>query len=1383
MTTENEALFKAAQDGSVDDVRRLLAAGADASVRFGGSRMTPLCAAAANGHVSVVEVLVQAGADIFQGNAKSELPRTLAENKGHANVVAAIDQAIDWRVRLLKALVANDVPAALALLAENKGPAHIKYWPFELPVNISLTEYGTYELGDGAIARGITALHIPAAHGVDELVAALLDRPDIQVGNFGVGQHNVMPLHMAARNGHANVVSRLLAAKAQVNFIGHNGWTPLHWAAMHGHANVVSLLLAAGAAIDCQDEANATPLFLAAKAGHTSVVQALIEANADAQLTNESSESPRSIAATGGHTAVVALLDTVLPPPTLAVAVPETTHPMSEAIRDGDVTKVAELLRGGADPNARYERGPALSPSPSSKAGVGISFLLVNAKAHINDDSSLLHVAAAHGAEAITALLLASPGLLIDPLDSMGNTPLSLAAAHGHAAVVLQLLKAKANIQSVTQAKETPLHVAVTRGHVPVVELLLDAGASVDAENSDNKTPWTLAQELDNPDLLTVFRTKKGLSSLSKAASEIHDTPVEATNDFLAAVQAGHIHQLQQLLVANPNHNVIQDETGDSLLHVAAKGDHIGILRMLLLQTPAISPQLRNKSLESALHIAIKRRNLHTTQALHYAARWMTHCVAANAIAINREVALGESKCNIIYQGEFNGDAVAVKTALFPSQAPGLICEIEALQRCDSPYLTRLLAVADHDTACPKLVFDYMGVGNLRMYLDKKRDATMRDDEALVQAANDGSLEELQRLLRDKIDVNVVQNGRTSLHAAAANGHVEVVRVLLAAEADPFRTNDHHQLPRDVAAERGHSAVVTCLNTAMEQLSGFFQALYDVDEATILRLLENNVPVSVPYTSTLALRQSTPSHSDTGDDDNETTDGMLPLHLASISGSEVVVAALLARPRIDVNAVGRHPWRSTALHLAATNDGVGIVVTLLLAAGAAVNAVNFVGCTPLHHAASTGNVPVAQALLEAKATVDARDKDQSTPLHVGVAHTSIVALLIAANAVVHALDKGECAPLHLAAHHGNVGAVQQLLDANAQVDARHQRGCTPLHFAASAGHAPVVSLLLSKNAIVDAVAKSDSTPLLLAAKHGHVQATALLLAAKASVDVYTLDTWTPLHHAAANGHAEVVQLLLQAKADVKAYDKQHFTPWHLAVLQGHASVVTVMLAASVPVNHRCQDYTALHLAAQQGHASVITVLLAAKASVHARATAPSTHQHSNSRPLHRITPLHVAANKGHGLAVALLLAANAPVNDRSSDGSTPLLYAAAYGHVDVVQLLLDVQADVNIATELGWTGLHVAAANGHTNVVRMLLGAHFSVNARGKHDGVTPLFLAAEAGCADIVQLLLDASANPTLATKNGDTPRSVAKANGYTAVVEALDAYVNPAPVNEVLL
>lgn len=77
-------------------------------------------------------------------------------------------------------------------------------------------------------------------------------------------------LHLAAREGHKGVLSRLLRCPSiLVNVQDSDGLTPLHYACMHGQAEVVRMLLE-NRQRNVNSKANdkSTPLHLAVKNGH-----------------------------------------------------------------------------------------------------------------------------------------------------------------------------------------------------------------------------------------------------------------------------------------------------------------------------------------------------------------------------------------------------------------------------------------------------------------------------------------------------------------------------------------------------------------------------------------------------------------------------------------------------------------------------------------------------------------------------------------------------------------------------------------------------------------------------------------------------------------------------------------------------------------------------------------------------------------------------------------------------------------------------------------------------------------------------------------------------------------------------------------------------------
>lgn len=84
---------------------------------------------------------------------------------------------------------------------------------------------------------------------------------------------------------------------------------------------------------------------------------------------------------------------------------------------------------------------------------------------------------------------------------------------------------------------------------------------------------------------------------------------------------------------------------------------------------------------------------------------------------------------------------------------------------------------------------------------------------------------------------------------------------------------------------------------------------------------------------------------------------------SAISGDTVtLLQALAAGAKVDSLDVRRNPNGRRALNWAAWNNRVA-VIRILAARGAPVNATNLTGFTPLHHAAESGSMEAALALL------------------------------------------------------------------------------------------------------------------------------------------------------------------------------------------------------------------------------------------------------------------------------------------------------------------------------------------------------------------------------------------------------------------------------------
>ncbi|XP_072294267.1 ankyrin repeat domain-containing protein 29 isoform X2 [Eucyclogobius newberryi] len=242
---------------------------------------------------------------------------------------------------------------------------------------------------------------------------------------------------------------------------------------------------------------------------------------------------------------------------------------------------------------------------------------------------------------------------------------------------------------------------------------------------------------------------------------------------------------------------------------------------------------------------------------------------------------------------------------------------------------------------------------------------------------------------------------------------------------------------------------------------------------------------------------------------------------------------------------------------------------------------------------------------------------------------------------------------------------------------------------------------------------------------------------------------TPLANAvfwaARKGNLALLQLLLNSgRVDSDCRDTYGTTALMVASYSGHYDCVKELIMQGADINYQREDGgTALTVASQYGHSKVVDVLLKNGASVHDQLSDGAT-------------SLFLAAQEGHVTVIRQLLSSGAKVNQSREDGTAPLWMAAQTGHSEVVKVLLLRGADRDADRQDGTTALFKAALKGHHSVIEELL--KFSPCFGLLKNGYTVLHAAVLGGDARTVQMLLGASADPTLPNKNNELPADLTK-------------------------
>lgn len=218
---------------------------------------TLLHTAAHQGDASLVEVLLQRGADYNLSDRGGQSPLNLAARHGHSDVIEILlsygsdpDHADDDGWTSLRS-------------AAWGGYVHV--------VDVLLKGGAQVDLAD---SDGRTALRAAAWGGHEDVVTILLKNgADVNKAD----SEGRTPLIAAAYMGHCEIVASLLLRNADVNHVDKDGRSALCVTSLvgdigllagDGRLQVATILLEAGAEVDHEDKDGLTPLLVAAFEGH-----------------------------------------------------------------------------------------------------------------------------------------------------------------------------------------------------------------------------------------------------------------------------------------------------------------------------------------------------------------------------------------------------------------------------------------------------------------------------------------------------------------------------------------------------------------------------------------------------------------------------------------------------------------------------------------------------------------------------------------------------------------------------------------------------------------------------------------------------------------------------------------------------------------------------------------------------------------------------------------------------------------------------------------------------------------------------------------------------------------------------------------------------------
>lgn len=470
-------------------------------------------------------------------------------------------------------------------------------------------------------------------------------------------------------------------------------------------------------------------------------------------------------------------------------------------------------------------------------------------------------------------------------------------------------------------------------------------------------------------------------------------------------------------------------------------------------------------------------------------------------------------------------------------------------------------------------------------------------------------------------------------------------------------------------------------------------------------------------------------------------------------------------------------------------------VTTLVANGADPALADADGNTALHHAALCAEATVAAILVDAQAPLEARNRNQATPLAVAAASANWpllrflvehgaqpdpalpaaagiadddpegVRILLKHKAHPDAVDAlGRSALLH-AAREDHAAIARLLLEAGADAALADRYGTTPLMEAARAGATEVVNLLAERHPDVHAVDQHGRSALILACQSPRVNPNCLraLLALGADPQRKGGDGRSAIDHAIGAGRWDLVALLDPTASLPASHalgnqpEAGADTPAHLldALRFGHWNVVARFAerARAWPETELAALY--LDLADHADTAPRAWLLehgLAAEVRLDDGTRlfdALVEHLPAATRAVRQLLDAGAVAAGAGCLAAALARLGDAPEGvplalamldagadpfGADHDGRTPLHHASRPPLLPVLQALLARGADPNVRDRAGATPLHVALdarPDAAVASVKALI-AHGADPERPAASGETPLGLALARGAPQL---------------------------------------------------
>ncbi|KAJ7127801.1 ankyrin repeat-containing domain protein [Mycena epipterygia] len=617
-------------------------------------------------------------------------------------------------------------------------------------------------------------------------------------------------LWIACKRGLREIVHLFLENGTDVHGPREEDGSLLHIAACNGHTDIVSLFLEKGADANAHGEYGrlgnhrGSTLKAASNSGYTEIVHLLLENGALVDGHEEEGGTSLHAAASNGHMEIVGIL--------LGKGANVNAHGRYQdlnnfeccgstlkAVSDRGHTEIVQLLlANGAEVNGHKEDDGSPLHVAARNGHTDIVSLLLGKGADANTHGKYgwqQHLgsalkAACDGGHTDTVHLLLYNGANIHEHEEEGGSSLEVAASKGYTFIVSLLVENGADVNAQSKEYGSALKAACGEGYMETLCLLLENGAIVNGAEEEDGSPLHAAASNGHTEIVGILLGKgANVNAHGKYGWEQHRGSV-----LKAACEGGHLEIVHLLLDKGANIHGHEKEDGSPLEAAASRGN-TDIVRLLL--DKGANANAQSKIYGSALQAACRQGHINTVHLLL------------------------ENGADTDGQKEGGGSSLCAAASNGHTEVVSLLLGKGADANAHGTYLDSNDEVRRGSVLKVACVGGYMETVRLLHDNGANLDGDEEEDGSpLHAAASEGHTDIVGLLLGEGADANThgkyvdsnwQEHRGSTLKAACHKGHGKIARLLLCHGADINGHEEEGGSPLEVAASEGYTYIVHLL--------------------------------------------------------------------------------------------------------------------------------------------------------------------------------------------------------------------------------------------------------------------------------------------------------------------------------------------------------------------------------------------------------------------------------------------------------------------------------------------------------------------------------------------------------------------------------------------